>query len=239
MGKNVMVIGGGTMGQGIALASVLAGHTTTIVDLPEALPRIRTGIEKFLADRVKKGKLSEAELGAVRSAIRVEEGLAAARSADWIVEVLEPKKKLFAELEPLMKPGALLCTNTSSLSVTAMAAGLRRPASVLGLHFFNPATVMPLVEIVRTCWTEQATLDAAVELVKGLGKTPVVVKGHAGAASVTSPRPPRRLRSSRSPPACAPRPRRSPRWRRTSRAAASRPSGSWTARGSSFAACST
>jgi 3-hydroxybutyryl-CoA dehydrogenase len=184
MGKNVMVVGGGTMGQGIALAAALAGHATTIVDLPEALPRIDAAIDRFLADRVKKGKLSGDGAREVRGAIRVEEGLEAARSADWIieaiVEVLEPKKKLFADLEQRIRPGAMLCTNTSSLSVTAMAAGLRRPAAVLGLHFFNPATVMPLVEIVRTCWTEPATVESAVAFVKGLGKTPVLVKDTPG-----------------------------------------------------------
>ena len=180
----VLVIGGGTMGQGIALACALAGYRTTISDLPAMLPRVRAGVDRFFADRVKKGKLSEAEGRATAEALRVEEGLGAAAGADWVIEAivesLEPKRRLFAELEAVMKSGAMLCSNTSSLSVTAMAAGLRDPGSVIGLHFFNPATVMPLVEVVRTCWTGEERLAAACAFVASLGKRPVVAKDTPG-----------------------------------------------------------
>ncbi len=182
--KRVLVVGGGTMGQGIALACVLAGHECVVSDLAAALPRVRAGAEQFLAGRLEKGKLSPDEHAQASGRIRVEEGLAAASSADWIVEAivesLEPKRKLFAELEARKKPGAVLCSNTSSLGITAIAAGLRDPAAVLGLHFFNPATAMQLVEVVRTGFTEQATLDAAVAFVRSLGKKPVVVKDTPG-----------------------------------------------------------
>jgi 3-hydroxybutyryl-CoA dehydrogenase len=179
----VLVIGGGTMGQGIALACALAGYATTISELASAIPRVRAGLDRFVDERLAKGKLSEADAARVR-AIRVEEGLAAAASADWcieaVVEILEEKRKLLAALAARTKPGALLCTNTSSLSVTAMAAGLAVPGAVLGLHFFNPATVMPLVEVVRTCWSEPATLERAVAFVKSLRKVPVLVKDTPG-----------------------------------------------------------
>lgn len=183
-GKKVLVVGGGTMGQGIALVCGLSGYGTTIVDLPAALPRIRAGIEKSLADRVKKGKMSAAEMQGFLSSIHVEEGLDAAADADWIVEAivetLDAKKALFAEIEKRMKVDAVIATNTSSLSVTAMAAGLRNPGCIVGLHFFNPATVMPLVEIVRTGWTDEALLKKSFEFVKSIRKFPVLVKDTPG-----------------------------------------------------------
>lgn len=182
--KNVLVIGGGTMGQGIGLACALAGYGVTISDLSAVLPRIRAGVDRFFADRVKKKRSTEEQARAIQESIRIEEGIEAAAEADWIieaiVEVLEPKRKLFAELEPRLKPGAMLCSNTSSLSVTAMAAGLANPAAVLGLHFFNPATVMQLVEVVRTVWSSDETLASASAFVKSLGKVPVVVKDTPG-----------------------------------------------------------
>lgn len=182
--KRVLVVGGGTMGQGIALAAVLAGHECVVSDLAAVLPRVRIGVDRFLAGRLEKGKLSREEHAQASGRIRVEEGLAAASSADLVVEAivesLEPKRKLFAELEARKKPGALLCSNTSSLAITAIAAGLRDPGAVIGLHFFNPATVMQLVEVVRTGFTEQEALDAALAFVRSLGKKPVVVKDTPG-----------------------------------------------------------
>jgi 3-hydroxybutyryl-CoA dehydrogenase len=182
--RQVLVVGGGTMGQGIALACALAGHPCVISDLPAVLPRVRAGVDAFLAARAAKGKLSPAEHGAVAARLRVEEGLAAASSANVIIEAivesLEPKRQLFAELDARRKPGALLCSNTSSLPITRIAAAVRAPGAVLGLHFFNPATVMPLVEVVRTGFTEGATLDAVLAFVRSLDKRAVVVKDTPG-----------------------------------------------------------
>lgn len=183
-GKHVMVIGGGTMGQGIALGCVLSGYRTTVVDLPAAIPRIRERIEKFLADRVKKGKISAADMQGALGRIAIEEDLSAAASADWVIEAivenLEAKRQLFSDLEKATRAEATICTNTSSLSVTAMAAGMRNPGRVLGLHFFNPATVMPLVEVVRTCWTDEAAIAKAFEFVQSIQKFPVLVKDTPG-----------------------------------------------------------
>ncbi len=182
--KHVLVVGGGTMGQGIALACALAGHACTISDLPPALPGVRAGLETFLDGRAAKGKLSPAEHGAVKARLRVEEGLAAAAGADVVIEAiverLEAKQALFAELGARARPGALLCSNTSSLPITRIAAAAKDPAAVLGLHFFNPATVMPLVEVVRTGATTGAALDAALAFVRSLGKRSVVVKDTPG-----------------------------------------------------------
>jgi 3-hydroxybutyryl-CoA dehydrogenase len=182
--QRVLVVGGGTMGQGIALACALAGHECVVSDLAAVLPRVRQGVDQFLAGRLEKGKLGRDEHADVSARLRVEEGLAAASSADWVIEAivesLEPKRKLFAELEERKKRGALLCSNTSSLGISAIAAGLRDPAAVLGLHFFNPAPAMQLVEVVRTGFTEQPTIDAALAFVRSLGKKPVVVKDTPG-----------------------------------------------------------
>jgi 3-hydroxybutyryl-CoA dehydrogenase len=183
-GKKVLVVGGGTMGRGIAMVCSLSGYRTTVSDLPDALPGIRAEIERFLADRVKKGKMSAADMQESLSSIRVEAGLDAAVDADWIMEAivenLDAKKALLAGLENRMKGDAVIATNTSSLSVTAMAAGLRNPGCLVGLHFFNPATVMPLVEIVRTCWTDENLLKRAFEFVKSIRKFPVHVKDTPG-----------------------------------------------------------
>lgn len=172
------------MGQGIALVCALSGYATTVVDLPEALPRIRMGIEKFFADRVRKGKMSAAKMQEYLGFLRLEEGLDTAAEADWIIEAivenLDAKKSLLAEVEKRMKADAVIATNTSSHSVTAMASGMRNPGCVVGLHFFNPASIMPLVEIVRTCWTDDPLLHRAFEFVKSIGKFPVLVKDTPG-----------------------------------------------------------
>ncbi len=172
------------MGRGIALACALAGHDTTVVDLPATLGRIREANERFFADRVGKGKMSAAQAGEVSGRLRVAGELAAGAGADWIVEAIPEdfalKTSLLADLSGLAKDEAVLCTNTSSLSVTAMAAAFRDPRRVLGLHFFNPATVMPLVEVVRTCWSDEALLEKAARFVGSIEKTPVLVKDTPG-----------------------------------------------------------
>ena len=172
------------MGQGIALVCALSGYETTVVDLPSAQPRIHAGVEKFLADRVKKGKITAAGMQSMLASIHVTDGLDAAGEADWVIEAivedLDVKKKLFADLENRVRPDAVIATNTSSLSVTAMAAAMRNPGSVVGLHFFNPSTVMPLVEVVRTCWTDDALLKKSFDFVKSIRKFPVLVKDTPG-----------------------------------------------------------
>lgn len=184
MRQKVTVVGGGTMGQGIALACAMAGHEAVVVDLPAALDRIREANERFLADRVKKGKMSAEQAGEVAVRLRVEGDLSSAGIADWIIEAvpedLEVKRKLLGNLEGRSKRETILCTNTSSLSVTALAAAVRDHRRVLGLHFFNPATVMPLVEVVRTCWNDDAIVEKAFRFVASIGKTAVLVKDTPG-----------------------------------------------------------
>ncbi len=172
------------MGRGIALACALAGHDAIVVDLPAALDGIREANDRFLADRVGKGKMSEAQTADVSARLRVAADLAAGAGSDWIIEAIpediDLKKALLAEVDGRAKADAVLCTNTSSLSVTAMASAVRDPRRVLGLHFFNPATVMPLVEVVRTCWSDETVLGKAAAFVGSIGKTPVLVKDTPG-----------------------------------------------------------
>ncbi|MDD5761819.1 MAG: 3-hydroxyacyl-CoA dehydrogenase NAD-binding domain-containing protein [bacterium] len=184
MGKNVLVVGGGTMGQGIALVCALAGYQISIVDLPAVIPGIRGGIEKYFGDRIKKGKMSISGMQEVMERVRIGEDLLAVDAADWVIEAvpeeMETKRALFVELEKRMKTDAMVCTTTSSLSVTAMASGMRTPRCLIGMHFFNPATVMPLVEVVRTCWTDDAMVERAFRFVQSIQKFPVLVKDTPG-----------------------------------------------------------
>lgn len=151
---------------------------------PAALDRICGANERFLADRVKKGKMSAEQAREVPVRLRVERDLSSAGGADWIIEAvpedLEVKRKLLKDLEGRSKRDAMLCTNTLSLSVTALASAVRDQRRVLGLHFFNPATFMPLVEVVRTCWSDEIIVEKAFRFVATIGKTPVLVKDTPG-----------------------------------------------------------
>lgn len=184
MRQNVTVVGGGTMGQGIAMACAMGGHATVVVDLPSALDGIRGANERFLADRLKKGKMSAEQAGEVSVRLQVEGDLSSSGRADWIIEAvtedLDVKRKLLKDLEGQSKGEAMLCTNTSSLSVTSLASAIRDHRRVLGLHFFNPATVMPLVEVVRTCWSDDQIVEKAFRFVASIGKTAVLVKDTPG-----------------------------------------------------------
>jgi 3-hydroxybutyryl-CoA dehydrogenase len=185
----VGVIGAGTMGHGIAYVAALAGHDVALTDaVPAALPRAIENVEALLAGGVKRGKLSEPDRAAVRGRIRSEASLSAAVAEaavviEAIVEDLPAKQRLFSELERLAPHGALLATNTSSLSIAQIAAAVTDPARVLGLHFFNPVHVMRLVEIVTHERTPAAAVDRAVGFARQLGKEPIVVKDSPGFAS--------------------------------------------------------
>jgi 3-hydroxybutyryl-CoA dehydrogenase len=185
----VGVIGAGTMGHGIAYVAALAGHDVGLTDaVPAALPRAMENVEALLAGAVKRGKLSEADRAAVRARIRAEPAVSgavadAAVVIEAIVEDLPAKQRLFSELERLAPHGALLATNTSSLSIAQIATAVAEPARVLGLHFFNPVPVMRLIEIVPHEGTPAAAVDRAVGFARQLGKEPIVVKDSPGFAS--------------------------------------------------------
>ena len=175
------VLGAGAMGSGIAQVAAVAGHPVVLQDLDEgAIARARAGIEKALTREVEKGRLTPSARAAAGERIRYVAGGELRPFApctlviEAIVEQLAPKRQSFAGLEQVAAPEALLATNTSALSITAIAAGCQRPERVLGLHFFNPAPVMPLVEVVRGHATQATVLEEACALVQQWGKTTVV-----------------------------------------------------------------
>ncbi|MBR0568949.1 3-hydroxyacyl-CoA dehydrogenase PaaC [Azoarcus sp. L1K30] len=174
----VAVIGAGAMGSGIAHVAARAGHTVYLYDMnADAVARGKAGIEKDLRFLVGKGKLAEAECAAtlarVVSSSRIEDLADAGLLIEAIVENLEIKQKLFRQLEDMVGAEAILATNTSSLSITAMGAALTRPARLAGLHFFNPAPRMALVEIVSGLPTDAEVATTLYDTARAWGKVPV------------------------------------------------------------------
>ena len=177
-GSPVGVVGAGTMGAGIAEVAARAGHPVRLLDAaPGAGQRAVEALRDRLAKDVGKGRLEQTDADDVARRVEVVDAVAALAGCALVVEAvaerLEVKRSLFAELEAVLDDGAVLATNTSSLSVTAVAAGLRHPGRVVGLHFFNPAPRMRLVEVVRGEDTDPAVVEAATDLARAWGKTPV------------------------------------------------------------------
>jgi 3-hydroxybutyryl-CoA dehydrogenase len=177
----VGVVGAGSMGSGIAQVAALAGHPVVLQDVADAaIAGAGAGIEKALAREVGKGRLTPDAAEAARGRIRYFAGGDLAPLArcelviEAIVERLGPKREVFGALERVVAPDAMLATNTSALSITAIAGACQRPERVIGLHFFNPAPVMPLVEVVRGQATPGALVEAACGLTQRWGKTTVV-----------------------------------------------------------------
>ncbi|GHC37061.1 3-hydroxyacyl-CoA dehydrogenase [Streptomyces cinnamoneus] len=176
--RTVAVVGTGTMGQGIAQVALAAGHPVRLYD---AAPGRAAEAARALAGRlgrlVDKGRLDAADrdaaLARLRPAAQLTELADSALVIEAILEQLDAKQKLFGELESVVPDDCLLATNTSSLSVTAVAGALRRPERFVGLHFFNPAPLLPLVEVVRGHATDQAAAERARATVTAWGKTPV------------------------------------------------------------------
>ena len=174
----VGVVGLGTMGAGIAQVCVQAGLATLACEVSEELAgRGRSTIERYLGRAVEKERLTsedrEAALARLETTTSLEDLAACELVIEAAVEELEVKQDVFARLDRIVDPGAILATNTSALSVTEIAAATTRPERVVGLHFFNPAPVLPLVEVVRTRLTDPAVHDAAYEFVVALGKEPI------------------------------------------------------------------
>ena len=182
---NVAVIGSGTMGAGIAEVAAAAGHPVRIFDInPKAVDLAIEGIAGRLASRVARGKLASEQADALLARLHPAHDLAALADADLVIEAaserLEVKTALFAQLAAICAPSTLLTSNTSSISITAIAAGVKTPERVAGLHFFNPAPVMKLVEIVRGLETDADTLNALRELAVAWKKQPVVCRSTPG-----------------------------------------------------------
>lgn len=184
--QHVVVIGAGTMGNGIAHVFAQTGYNVTIVDVSDAaIERGIATISNNLDRQVKKEKISEqdkaATLGRIARSTQLEE---AAKNADLVIEAATENKELklgiFKTLDTVCKEGAVLASNTSSISITEIAAVTKRPDQVIGMHFFNPVPVMVLCEIVRGFATSDTVFSEIEELAKKLGKTPVQVQDYPG-----------------------------------------------------------
>ena len=185
MADRVAVLGAGQMGNGIAHVFAQAGFSVTMIDISEdALAKGRATIERNLERQAKKGTISDADRSATLSRVATSTDLAAVSDAALVVEAAtentELKFRLFADLDRLAPPAAILASNTSSISITEIAARTRRPAQVIGMHFMNPVPVMQLVEVIRGLATSDETTRRVVEMATALGKTPVEVSDYPG-----------------------------------------------------------
>lgn len=181
--ERVAVVGAGAMGTGMAQVALAAGHPVRIYDpYPEALEKSRASLRKGLDYLESKGKIPSAEALAFRASFHQE--LGALKDSDWVLEAIveneEIKKKLFAELEAVVSDQTILATNTSSLSVTALARACQRPERFLGIHFFNPAPRMALVEVIPALQTDPAMLKRALALIASWSKVPVQAQDSPG-----------------------------------------------------------
>ena len=176
----VFVIGAGTMGAGIVQAFAQNGCEVIVRDIKdEFVQRGISGITKGLEKQVARGKMSEEDKEAILSRISGTTDMKLAADCDLVVEAavenMNIKKQIFAELDEICKPEAILASNTSSLSITEVAVATKRPDKVIGMHFFNPAPVMKLVEVIRGAATSQETFDYVKNLSVEIGKEPVEV----------------------------------------------------------------
>ncbi len=176
--KSIGVIGAGQMGSGIAHVCALAGYEVRISDLdPAALERAQALIDRNLTRQVARGKISEQDRGAALKRITTNTDYAPFRDCDIVIEAAtekeDVKRDVFKKLVPNLKADALVASNTSSISITRLAASTDRPGKFIGMHFMNPVPVMTLVELIRGIATEDATFQATRELALKLGKTPV------------------------------------------------------------------
>ena len=176
--RTVGVVGLGTMGAGIAQVCVQAGVDTVGREVSDELAeRGRATIERYLARGVEKERLSpedmDAALTRLRSTTRLDDLAGCDLVIEAIIEQIDAKMELFATLDGIVAPEAILATNTSALSVTEIASATARPERVVGMHFFNPAPVLPLVEVVRTELTDPAVHDAAYAFAERIGKEPI------------------------------------------------------------------
>ena len=179
------VVGAGTMGNGIAQALAVAGRDVVMMDVGDA--QVKRGLDTIGAslDRlIKKDKMSAADKAAAMARISTATSTSALADCDLVIEAatekVDLKLRIFAELDSVVKPEAILASNTSSISITRLAAGTKRPSQVIGMHFFNPVPVMALVELINGLQTSAATYAAVEELAKSIGKSPIKVKNSPG-----------------------------------------------------------
>jgi len=186
--RTLGVVGAGTMGNGIAQVAAMSGFDTIMVDVaPKALEKGVATIERSLAKLVEKERLSAADSEAARGRLTTAGELSVLASCELVVEAVverfEVKREVLAELDRVTGEGAVLATNTSSISITKLAAQTSRPERVIGMHFMNPVPLMKLVEIIRGLQTSQATWDLVEATTKRMGKVPVEVHDAPGFVS--------------------------------------------------------
>ena len=183
--QTIGIIGAGTMGNGIAQACAVAGLNAVVQDVSEAaLERALKTVSGSLDRSVRKGTLTEADKDTVMSRIKTSTSADSLAGTDLIIEAATEneaiKIKILQNVDAIASPGTIIATNTSSISITRLAAATGRPDRFVGMHFFNPVPVMALVEIIRGLRTSEATVEAVADLARKLGKTPIGVKNSAG-----------------------------------------------------------
>jgi 3-hydroxybutyryl-CoA dehydrogenase len=183
--KTIGVVGAGTMGNGIAQVCAQAGYNVIMNDREDAfVQRGLSSISKSLGKLAEKGKFSAEERDAIYGRITPSTALEDLSRADLVIEAvfekLEVKRDVLARLDAICRPETILASNTSSISITKLAAATKRPDKVIGMHFFNPVPIMQLIEIIRALQTSQETFDTIRELSVKLGKTPVAVQDSPG-----------------------------------------------------------
>jgi 3-hydroxybutyryl-CoA dehydrogenase len=179
--KSIGVLGAGVMGNGIAQVAAMAGYNVVMRDIEDRF--VEGGlknIDKFLAKSVEKGKMTADQKSGIMGKIKGTTKMEDLKDVDYVIEVvlevMDVKKKVFAELDALTRPEVILASNTSSMSLTEMATAVKRPDKVVGLHFFNPVPLMRLVEVIRGMRTSDETVAVSMDLAKKLGKEAVEVK---------------------------------------------------------------
>ena len=183
--NHILVVGAGQMGAGIAQVALSSGHKVTLVDVsPESLAKGKAGIEKGLSKLVEKGKLDAAKKDAALAKLATATSILEVKDVDCGIEAVteneELKKKLFRELDQVVRPGGVLASNTSSIPITRLGAVTKRPEAVIGMHFMNPVPVMQLVELIRGAATSDETYAQTKSLAEHMGKTTVVSKDFPG-----------------------------------------------------------
>ncbi|MGH6969683.1 MAG: 3-hydroxybutyryl-CoA dehydrogenase [Stellaceae bacterium] len=179
--KTIGIIGAGQMGSGIAHVAALAGYDVYLADLDQkALDRAGGAIDKNLARQVKGGKIKEADKTAAQKRIKSGTAFDRFKDCDMVIEAATEneavKREVYKKLVPNLKPSAIVASNTSSISITRLAASTDRPGKFIGMHFMNPVPVMTLVELIRGIATDETTFAAVRELAVKLGKTPVAAE---------------------------------------------------------------
>ncbi|NLX09313.1 MAG: 3-hydroxybutyryl-CoA dehydrogenase [Chloroflexi bacterium] len=183
--RKIAVIGAGTMGNGIAQVCATSGYQVALIDIDQdVLDRAQRSIAASIEKLHSKEKLTEEQRRAGQENIQTSTEMSAAADAGVVVEAVNEnvvlKRDIFMELDEITRPGAILASNTSSISITEIAAATRRPQQVIGMHFMNPVPLMQLIEIIRGLATDDQTLDTIMELSRRLGKTPVEAADYPG-----------------------------------------------------------